>query len=118
MSLLMSNVAAAVDKISLSARDVQLLKQYARETRSDYCAGCGDICESATLNRVPIADVMRCLIYARSYGNHRRASALLKKIPAKVRAQMIHLDYGLAEQKCPRKMAIGRLVKTAIEELS
>jgi hypothetical protein len=118
MSLLMSNVAAAVDKISLSARDVQLLKQYARETRSDYCAGCGDICESATLNRVPIADVMRCLMYARSYGNHRRASALLKKIPAKVRAQMIHLDYGLAEQKCPRKMAIGRLVKTAIEELS
>jgi hypothetical protein len=57
-------------------------------------------------------------MYARSYGNHCRAINLFRKIPAKVRAQMIHLDYRLAEQKCPRKMAIGRLVKTAIEELS
>ena len=118
MTLLMSNVAAAVDKMSLSARDMQLLKEYAHETRSDYCAGCADICESATLTRVPIADVMRYLMYARSYGHHRRAGDLFKKIPAKIRAQMIHLDYGLAEQKCPRKMAIGRLVKTAIKELS
>ncbi|MGD8990477.1 MAG: aldo/keto reductase [Desulfobacterales bacterium] len=118
MTLLMSNVAAAVDKISLTARDMQLLQQYARKTRSDYCDGCADICESATLTRVPIADVMRYLMYARSYGNHCRAINLFRKIPAKVRAQMIHLDYRLAEQKCPRKMAIGRLVKTAIEELS
>ncbi|MGD2099464.1 MAG: aldo/keto reductase [Desulfobacterales bacterium] len=118
MSQLMSNVAAAVDKISLSARDMQLLKEYARETRSDYCAGCADICESATPTRVPIADVMRYLMYARSYGNHRRAGTLIKKIPAKIRAQMLSLDYGLAEQRCPRKIAIGNLVKTAIKELS
>jgi hypothetical protein len=118
MTLLMSNVAAAVDKISLSARDMQILREYARQTRSDYCDGCADICESATRTRVPIADVMRYLMYARSYGNYRRASDLFKKIPAKIRAQMICLDYGSAEQKCPRKLAIGRLVKTAIKELS
>ncbi len=118
MTLLLANVAAAVDKIKLSAGDMQLLQEYAQETRSDYCAGCADICESATRNRVPIADVMRYLMYARSYGNHREAIDLFKKIPAKIRAQLIHFDYGLAEQKCPQKMAIGKLMQKAVEELS
>jgi predicted aldo/keto reductase-like oxidoreductase len=118
MTFLMSNVAAAVDKIELSAQDMQLLRKYARETRSDYCAGCSDICESAVASEVPIGDVMRYLMYARSYGNQKKASDRLKKIPLKIREQMIHLDYASAEQKCPRKMAIGRLIRTAIKELS
>ena len=118
MTLLMSNVAASVDKISLSGRDMQLLREYARETRSDYCAGCADICESVTLARVPIADVMRYLMYARSYGTQKKAAALFKKIPQKIREQIIHLDYALAEQKCPRKIAIGRLMRDAVNELS
>jgi predicted aldo/keto reductase-like oxidoreductase len=118
MTLLMSNVAAAVDKIGLSAQDMQLLHKYARETRSDYCAGCSDICESAVAAEVPIGDVMRYLMYARSYGNHKKASDRFKKIPQQIREQMIHLDYASAEQKCPRKIAIGRLIRTAIKELS
>ncbi|MDH3876710.1 MAG: aldo/keto reductase, partial [Desulfobacterales bacterium] len=36
MTLLMSNVAAAVDKTGLSAQDRQLMRKYAQETRSDY----------------------------------------------------------------------------------
>ena len=118
MTLLMSNVAAAVDKIGLSAQDMQLLHKYARETRSDYCAGCSDICESAVAAEVPIGDVMRYLMYARSYGNHKKASDHFNKIPQKLREQMIHLDYASAEQKCRRKMAIGKLLRDAVEELS
>ena len=116
-TLLMSNVAAAGDKISLSVGDMQLLREYAQETRSDYCAGCADICESAMLSDVPIADVMRCLMYARSYGHQKKAAAHFKKIPQKIREQIIHLDYALAEQKCPRKMAIGNLMRDAVNEL-
>ena len=118
MTLLMSNVAAAVDKIGLSAQDMQLLRKYARETRSDYCTGCSDICEPAVAAEVPIGDVMRYLMYARSYGNHKKASEHFKNIPQKIRQQMIHLDYAAAEQKCPRKMAIGKLIRTALKELS
>jgi predicted aldo/keto reductase-like oxidoreductase len=114
----MSNVAAAVNKNKLSARDMQLLRKYAQETRSDYCAGCSDICEPAVVAEVPIGDVMRYLMYARSYGNHKKASDHFKQIPQKIREQMIHLDYASAEQKCPRKMAIGKLMRTAIKELS
>jgi predicted aldo/keto reductase-like oxidoreductase len=28
------------------------------------------------------------------------------------------LDYSAAEQKCPQKMAIGKLIKEAVKELS
>jgi predicted aldo/keto reductase-like oxidoreductase len=118
MTLLMSNVAAAANKNKLSARDMQLLRKYAQETRSDYCAGCTDICEPAVVAEIPIGDVMRYLMYARSYGNHKKASDHFKQIPQKIREQMIHLDYASAEQKCPRKMAIGKLMRTAIKELS
>ena len=40
MTQLMSNVAAAMNRTKLSAREVDLLRQYARETRSDCCSGC------------------------------------------------------------------------------
>ena len=118
MSLLMSNVAAALDRTQLSDQDNALMQRYARETRSAYCSGCSAICEPCVDGEAPIGDVMRYLMYARSYGNHREASDLFKKIPAKIRAQLIDLDYGLAEQKCPQKMAIGKLMQTAVEELS
>jgi predicted aldo/keto reductase-like oxidoreductase len=118
MTLLMSNVAAALDKTKLSARDMQLLHMYARETHSDYCAGCSDVCQSAIAKELPIGDVMRYLMYARSYGNRLKASSHFKKIPQRIREQMIHLDYGSAEQRCPRKMAIGKLIRAAIKELS
>jgi predicted aldo/keto reductase-like oxidoreductase len=118
MTILMANVAAAINKTGLSAGDTQLLQQYARETRSSYCAGCTDICESAVAADVPIGDVMRYLMYARSYDDRRRASHYFKKIPKERCRQMINLDYSLAEQKCPQKMAIGKLMQEALNELS
>jgi hypothetical protein len=118
MTILMANVAAANNKAELSAKDTQLLQQYAQETRSSYCTGCTDICESAVPADVPIGDIMRYLMYARSYDNRMRASHHLKKIPKKLCQQMIHLDYSLAEQKCPQKMAIGKLIQEAVNELS
>jgi hypothetical protein len=118
MTILMANVAAANNKTELSAWDTQLLQQYAQETRSGYCTGCTDICESAVPAAVPIGDMMRYLMYARSYGNHKRASDHFKNIPEKLREQMIYLDYSLAEQKCPQKMAIGKLMQEAVNELS
>jgi len=116
MTLLMSNVAAAMDKTKLSAREMNLLKQYAGETGSDYCTGCVDNCESVA-GEIPIGDVMRYLMYARSYGDHKRASANFQKIPIGVRRQMDGVDYGPAEKRCPRNMAIGRLMHDALDEL-
>jgi len=118
MTILMSNVAAAVNRTELSSRDKELMLQYARETRSTYCAGCTAICESAVGVRVPIGDIMRYLMYCRSYGDRDGAVAEFRKIPIRIRKQMADLDYSLAEQRCPQKMAIGRLMREAIEKLA
>ncbi len=118
MTILMSNVAAALDKTKLSARDIGLLRQYAQETRSHYCAGCADICESSVQGNLPVSDVMRCLMYARSYGDLHRAKTLFQKLPVMTRRQMTLTDYSLAEQRCPQKMAIGKLMREAVKEFS
>jgi len=117
MTLLMSNVAAATDKTKLSIREMNLLKRYARETRSDYCTGCVDICEPVVAGEIPIGDIMRYLMYARSYGDRHRARAGFQKIPIRIRHQMAGVDYDPAENRCPRNMAIGRLMREALVEL-
>ena len=117
MSILMSNTAAAVDKTKLSSTDRKLLQQFARETHSDYCAGCTEICESAIGKKVPIGDVMRCLMYGRSYGDQDYAVTEFKSISENSRGQLAELDYSPAEKKCPRKLPIRKLIKEAIREL-
>jgi len=118
MTIMMSNVAAALDKTKLSVRDTELLRQYAQETRQNHCAGCADICESAVHGKIPVSDVMRCLMYARSYKNHQRGKTRFQKIPVVTRRQMTVTNYSMAEQRCPQEMAIGKLMREAVEELS
>ncbi|UCD82131.1 MAG: aldo/keto reductase, partial [Desulfobacterales bacterium] len=117
MSILMANVAAAQNRTKLSAHDMDLLQRYARETSSGYCAGCTHLCETAIEERVPIGDVMRYLMYCRSYGDYDLAAAEFRKIPRNARWQMATLDFTPAERKCPRNMTIGKLMREALEEL-
>lgn len=117
MSILMANIAAAMDRKKLSATDSKLLQQYAGETHADYCAGCTEICESAVGGEAPIGDMMRFLMYSRSYGDRDHARAEYRKIPPDIRAGMASIDYSPAEKNCPQKMAIARLMQEAADEL-
>jgi predicted aldo/keto reductase-like oxidoreductase len=117
MTILMSNVAAAINRTELSSHDMKLLKMYTEETRSGYCAGCTDLCESAVGGVVPIGDVMRYLMYSRSYGDRDRAVRCFDRIPEGIRSEMANLDYSLAEQECPQNIAIGKLMREALNEL-
>ena len=118
MTILMSNVAAAMNKTKLSTQDLKILHQYAGETLSDYCAGCSEICESTIKGEIPISDIMRYLMYSRSYGDLDRASSLFNQLPLDIRTRIACTDYTLAERECPQHMAIGRLMKQAISEFS
>ena len=117
MTYLMANVAAALNRTKISARDMDLLQRYARETHSNYCAGCTHLCETAIEERVPIGDVMRYLMYCRSYGDRDYAAAEFKKLPPDLRRKMADMDFRPAEQRCPQKMAIGKLMREALDEL-
>ena len=117
MTLLMSNVAAALDKTRLSSRDNELMQQYARETRSAYCTGCTVICEACVEGEAPIGDVMRYLMYCNSYDDHALASEGFHKIPEKIRRRLTRLDYSRAEKKCPQGLPIAKLMQEAKNKL-
>ena len=113
LTIVMANVAAAVDKTSLSAEDKSLLERYACETASGYCAGCTRICQAALAAPVPVGDVMRYLMYYHDYGDRDRARALFAELPAETRSRLRQVDYSSAEERCPQKIAIGRLMREA-----
>jgi uncharacterized protein len=111
-SMLMANLAAVLDKTSLTAEDQTVLNQYAQATCSGYCAGCGQICEQAASN-VPVSDIMRAMMYHNSYGDKAGAKEVFAQIPAEIRQRLLSVDYSAAEARCPNRMPIGRIIADA-----
>jgi len=118
LTLLMTNVAAAMNRITISSGDMHLLEQYARETESAYCSGCVHICEPAIGGRIPIGEIMRCLMYSRSYGDRERAVTLYHKLGPHLQERIEKEDFSIVENHCPRRMPIGRLMKEALHEFA
>jgi predicted aldo/keto reductase-like oxidoreductase len=116
-SMLMTNIAAVLDKTRLAAEDMEVLKQYAQATCSGYCAGCANICQPLA-GGAPVSDIMRALMYHDGYGDVAEAKAIFAHIPAGVRQRLLSIDYSAAEGKCPNRMPISRLVADAVARLS
>ncbi len=115
---LTSNVAAALDQTKLTQSDTQALKEYARATCDGYCAGCADICNSALPKTPYVSDIMRYLMYYKSYGKHDEARQLFAQIPANVRNKLLSTDFTSAEARCPQHLPIGSLVAEAVTRLT
>jgi predicted aldo/keto reductase-like oxidoreductase len=90
-----------------------LLAQYAKETSGDYCAGCERLCSEVLPARVPISDVMRCLMYYHSYQDFELARSTFKTLPTRTKALLTRLDFSDAEKSCPHKLPIGKLLREA-----
>jgi predicted aldo/keto reductase-like oxidoreductase len=60
---------------------------------------------------------MRYLMYCNSYDDYEYAAAGFKRIPGKIRRHLTHLDYSLAERKCPQGLPIARLMQEAKKKL-
>ncbi|MEW5908379.1 MAG: aldo/keto reductase [Thermodesulfobacteriota bacterium] len=117
VSLLMANVQAAAMTSPLSENDHHALDRYANATESDYCSGCTHLCEPVLDGSVPVGDIMRCLMYARSYGDPLRAKEEFRRISPEIQRRLCSVDYTRAEARCPRKIVIGKHMKAAIDEL-
>jgi uncharacterized protein len=114
LTIMAANAAAAADQNRLSQLDRTLLSQYADETSCDYCAGCDRLCSEALAPKVPINNIMRCLMYFHSYQDYGLARNSFEDLPTETRAFLTQLDYSEAEKSCPRKLPIGRLVREAV----
>jgi hypothetical protein len=113
VSVLHSNIAAALDKTRLTAADHAALREYAAATRTRHCAGCTQFCEAALNHQVPVGDVMRALMYERSYGDQELARKVFFKLPEPARRGLAAFDYAAAEQACPHRLPIGQLMREA-----
>ncbi len=118
LAILSANAAAAMDKTSLAAEDLRWLKQYAEATRCDYCAGCAGICEEALGQAAPVGELMRAMMYYRSYGDLGRARDLFAQLPTAGLASLSAHDLARAERRCPQGLAIARLLQEAQEHLA
>ncbi|MBC8431325.1 MAG: hypothetical protein H8D96_05350 [Desulfobacterales bacterium] len=118
LTILAANAAAATGQIRLSQLDRALLAEYAEETGGDYCAGCSRLCSDVLAKRVPINDVMRCLMYAHSCQDLGLARLTFETLPTQTRALLTRLDFSEAERSCPRNLPIGRLMQEAVILLS
>jgi hypothetical protein len=118
LTILAANVAAARDQTNLAREEFDSLHRYALETQADYCAGCGQICQEAVGGAVPVNEVMRCLMYHHYYGEPELARQTFAGLPQEVRQRLTEVDYSLAEQACPHKLAIAQLMRQAGEILA
>jgi len=118
LTILSANVAAALDQTKLAREEFDSLRRYALETKSDYCAGCGKICQEAVGGAVPVNEVMRCLMYHRYYGELELARHTFAGLPPEIRQRLTEVDFSQAEQACPQGLAIGELMRQAREMLA
>jgi hypothetical protein len=118
MALLSENTAAALNKTRLSALERETLADEALAGAAGYCAGCTRFCEPALAGAVPVGKVMRYLMYSRSYGNRDYARSRFHSIAPEARAAMARMDFAAAEERCPNRMPIGRLMREALVELA
>jgi predicted aldo/keto reductase-like oxidoreductase len=114
---LKQNVAAVLDKTELTQLDKEVLKTYAAETCSGYCAGCAHICDSVSAG-VPVSDVMRYLMYYNSFGDTQTARQLFAEIPQQTRDKILAVDYTAAESRCPQRLPVARLMSQAVRTLA
>jgi hypothetical protein len=62
---------------------------------------------------VPVADIMRFLMYYESYGDYERAKSLYGKLSPFTRKRLGNIDYSLAESRCPQGISIARAMRKA-----
>lgn len=113
LTILSANVAASLDQTKLTREEFDSLRRYALETKSDYCAGCGKICQEAMGGSVPVNDVMRCLMYHQYYGEPELARQTFAGLPTDIRQLLTEVDFSQAERACPHGLAITALMRQA-----
>jgi predicted aldo/keto reductase-like oxidoreductase len=110
-TILLSNVAAAMDKTKINPNEAIEIKKDLQSNA--YCAGCEMICSEACPDMPYIRDVMRALMYSNAYGQSDVARETFNSIPAYARENIMSADYSIAQQKCPRNLPIANLVQQA-----
>lgn len=113
LAVLAANAAAAMDKTKLAASDLEALVDYACASRDSWCAGCANLCEEAVDGQVPVAEVMRFLMYNNCHREPELARELFGRTVPGGAAALLAADYGEAQRSCPQGLDIAGLMRQA-----
>ncbi len=128
LTQLKQNIDAALDENVLSQAEHQAISEYAQQTRALACDGCDHLCGAALpalptatpshvpVPRVPIADIMRCLMYHDTYGDEHNAIALLRRLHLRP-DYLRRLDFASATRACPHGVDLTRHMARAAQLL-
>jgi hypothetical protein len=111
---LRENIAAALDKTTLGAAELEALNKYAEATRAFACDGCDHLCNPSVDAPVRIGDTMRALMYHDSYGDPEKARALWEKMPEAARP-LRTVDFTPANRACPNGINVAWHMQRASE---
>ena len=114
---LRDNVAAALDRTSLTEAERGALERYAAATRSLACDGCDHICGPAVPVDARIGDTIRGVMYHDAYGEAGRGKQLLSRLPVAGGA-LGGVDFSGANRACPHGVDVARLMDRASVILS
>jgi len=114
ISVLKENASAATKE--LTAREQELLDEYAALTAPTYChGGCGGChreCESAAGRPLAIADTLRYLMYHDAYGRRAEAREKFSRLETTA-VDWKSDDLARIERSCPAGVAVASLIKRA-----
>jgi predicted aldo/keto reductase-like oxidoreductase len=57
-------------------------------------------------------------MYRFGYGDREKALELFRTLPSDTQANFLRTDFSVAERRCPQKIQIGRILKTAIRDFA
>lgn len=118
IAVLKENASAATKE--LTAREQELLTEYAALTAANYChGGCGGCrreCETAAGRPLAIADTLRYLMYHDAYGRRSDAREKFRRLDPVTRDWNAD-DLARIERSCPSGVSIASLIHRADEVL-
>jgi len=117
---LRENVAAALDRTSLTQAEKESLDRYAQATRGLACDGCDHICGAAVAAEttgVRIGDTMRYVMYHDVYGEREKAKELFSRLPVAAR-RLDSVDFAPASAACPHGVDVALHMRRAHEVLA
>jgi predicted aldo/keto reductase-like oxidoreductase len=111
MPKLKENIAAALDRQKLGAREEDAIQRYAAATRQLACDGCSHLC-GAAVNGPEIGRTLRYLMYHDTYGEPDLARELFRALPAEAR-KLAEIDFSAAARACPHGLDIAAQMRRA-----
>lgn len=116
IQMVQENSEAALSEKELTARDFMELNRLSARTASLHCLGCRQHCESRIDGELNVADTLRYLMYADSYGDLEKGREGYNRL-SDAEKKLDSVSLAKATAACPQGIDIARRLERARRKL-